>query len=169
MLCRVYILDAMELSREDKPSDKPSTYLHVKVGDTEFNDKEKSLIKDDYDPEYYKVYDFLINIPGCPFLTINVWQDNDVLKDQILGTTSVDLEERYFNPDWQSKTIKPIEYRTLRRVADNLPCGRISLWVELLDPTVKVPKYDISPLEKFEVELRVIVWECKGYEIADEV
>lgn len=169
MLCRVYILDAIELSREDKPSEKPSTYLEVNIGETVFKEKEKTLIKDDYDPEYYKVYDFLIMIPGCPFLNINIWQDNDVLKDQILGTTAIDLEERYFDPNWQAAGIKPIEYRTLKRPTDTLPCGRLSMWVELLDPTIKIPKFDISPLEKIDVELRVIVWECKGYEIADEV
>jgi hypothetical protein len=33
--------------------------------------------------------------------------------DDIIGTTKIDLEDRFFSPEWQSVKEKPIEYRQL--------------------------------------------------------
>lgn len=167
-ILRVYVLDAIELSDDKDPSSKPSTYLGVRVGETEFKDKKRTLKAETAEPEYYVTYDFPVECPGSPYLRVEVWQHSEVLNDNVLCYTEVDLEERYFDQSWQKMPVKPIEYRTLRRPLDNNPCGRLSMWVELINPDTKVPRFDIAPIEKIEAELRVIIWEAKGFEFAEK-
>jgi hypothetical protein len=38
---------------------------------------------------------------------------DEIFGDDTVGTTSIDLEDRYFSPEWQSIENKPIEHRSL--------------------------------------------------------
>jgi hypothetical protein len=168
-LLRVYILDAIELSREDQPNVKPCSYLVVKVGDVMEKNIEKTLRIDDFDPEYYINFEIPIEIPGCPYLRIEVWNKNDVVHDTMIGYTEIDMEERYFNEEWAKTEKKPIEYRTLKRDSDGTACGRISLWTELIKPEKRIPEEKIAPIEKMDCELRVIVWEATDFVFHEKV
>lgn len=78
-------------------------------------------------------------------LDIEVW-DWDAAGDDLIGSTSIDLETRLYNPSWKKKKLKPIEYRYLYQLIlsikttkghsgillqvmhkDKLACGLISL------------------------------------------
>mgnify|MGYP002620182267 FL=1 len=168
-ILRVYVLDAADLSREDKPSEKPDSYLVIKMGNTVVKDDVRSLRKDEFNPEYFVNYEFPIEIPGCPYLRIEIWNKNEILKDTMIGYTEIDLEERHFNKQWLDLEKKPIEYRTLKRESDNAPCGRVGCWIELIEPEHRIPRYEISPLEKLECELRVIIWEATDFVFREKV
>jgi hypothetical protein len=38
---------------------------------------------------------------------------DDIFGDDSIGITVVDLEDRFFSPEWQSIENKPIEYRNI--------------------------------------------------------
>ena len=48
----------------------------------------------------------------------------------------IDLDDRFFSPDWQSIVEKPVEFRELKHPSSNMGQGVIKLWVEI-QPTSK--------------------------------
>jgi hypothetical protein len=58
-----------------------------------------------------KCYEFEAIFPGCPLLNIQVMDYDDLFSDDLIGETKIDLEDRFFSPEWQSIKDKPIEYR----------------------------------------------------------
>jgi len=49
--------------------------------------------------------------PGTSPLVIEVMDYDMVFGDDLIGTTVVDLEDRYFSLEWNGMIDKPIEYR----------------------------------------------------------
>ena len=52
--------------------------------------------------------------------------------DELIGQTSIDLEDRYFSPEWQSIRQKPIEFRDLYHPSSTISQGTVKLWVEII-------------------------------------
>jgi hypothetical protein len=65
------------------------------------------------DPDFYKTYEFDGSFPGCAPLVIKLMDYDDMFGDELIGSTSIDLEDRYFSPEWQSIRQKLIELRDL--------------------------------------------------------
>jgi len=57
------------------------------------------------------MYDFEGVFPDSSPLEIAVWDYDMIFGDELVGKTSIDLEDRYFSVDWNSLPNKPIEYR----------------------------------------------------------
>lgn len=64
--------------------------------------------------------------------------DHDFLfGDELIGTTYIDLEDRYFLPEWRAIKNKPVEFRELKHPSSAAPQGSLKMWLEI-NP-VKVP------------------------------
>ena len=103
------MISAFNLSARDNgsPSDP---YIVLECNDKIFNERENYKL-DDANPKFMKHFDFEAVFPGCSPLKIAVWDYDDVFGDDLIGSTSIDLEDRYFTIEWQSMHDKPIEYR----------------------------------------------------------
>jgi len=166
--CRVYVLEGVNIPKPGKPNELPDSYLVVKIGKDVQNDRKNSLRTQTSRPEYFHRYDFLIDVPSASSLEVEVWHHNSLLKDELLGKTIIDLEERHFNPKWRDTyPIKPIEYRNLMNEDEKGTYGKLSLWVDMEPVQSKLPLYEIAPVEKVECELRCVVWEAKEFEHND--
>jgi len=53
--------------------------------------------------------------------------------DDLIGETTVDLEDRYFSSDFKSLMNKPIEHRKLSHYSTELSQGTVVMWTELID------------------------------------
>jgi hypothetical protein len=51
--------------------------------------------------------------------------------DDLIGTTKLDLDDRYFNKQWSSIESKPIEYRNLTHPTTTISQGVVKMWVEI--------------------------------------
>ena len=46
-------------------------------------------------------------------LFIDAYDFDDLFGDDLIGSTFIDLEDRYFLPEWRCIKNKPVEYRQL--------------------------------------------------------
>lgn len=86
---------------------------------------------------------------------------DDIFGDDLIGETSIDLEDRYFSSDWYSIKDKPIEYRQLYHPSSTIPQGTVRLWLDiypLSTPANQIKEYDITPKPTEDFEIRIAVY-----------
>lgn len=47
------------------------------------------------------MYEFDAEFPGAPPLVIKAYDYDDLFGDDLIGKTTIDLDDRFFCPDWQ--------------------------------------------------------------------
>lgn len=92
---RVYVIDAFDLEQKDSFS-KSDPYFKLKLGGRVIDTQDMHQ-EDVCDPKFNKVYDFETTIPGQSLLKLSMWDYNKVFPDSKIGTTVIDIEDRFFN------------------------------------------------------------------------
>jgi len=161
MTVRLYLLKAYGLPPMDLNGSCDS-YPEIKLGDQVITDK-KSMVPVNLNPNYWASYSMSCQIPGASNMTISLWDEDELNANDLIGSTTIDLENRLFNPEWVSHTLKPLERRTLRLPTSPLSQGKIEMWVDILTPSEakQLPMVDIKPPAPADFELRVIVHEVR--------
>jgi len=54
-----------------------------------------------------------------------------IFGDELIGTSYVDLEDRYFSLDWVAIKDKPVEYRQLYHPSSKMSQGVVKCWLEI--------------------------------------
>lgn len=144
-------------------------YLVLKCNKTTFSERDNYQL-DEPCPDFYKKYEFEGTFPGCSPLVIEAWDYDDIFGDDLIGSTAIDLEDRFFSMEWQSLAEKPIECRKLYHPASSMGQGVVKLWATIVpanaEPgTFKTWEIAPKPLEEFEV--RVCVLNCKDVPMMD--
>ena len=168
VIIRVYILEIRDLVQKDILS-KNDPYIKIYFGGEKKFDEQKYHHNDVDKVNWYKYYDILTVFPGDSTLKIEVWDYNPIFKDELIGETSVDLEDRYFNNDWQNLRFKPIETRKLSHPDIIGQQGNLLMWVEIFDKkdSLNMTPWQICPEPITKIELRLIIWETEGMRMAD--
>ena len=68
-----------------------------------------NYVPDNPCPKFYKCFEMNCSFPGESMLKIQVWDYDTFLPDDKIGTTKIDLEDRYYSQSWKSLPEKPIE------------------------------------------------------------
>jgi hypothetical protein len=63
-------------------------------------------------------------------LKVQVW-DKDIIDDDLIGETEVDLEERFYDERYRSMEDQPIEQRKLTLFSSGQEVGYINLWIDM--------------------------------------
>ena len=139
---RLYVIEAFNLSSRDltSPSDP---YLYITLGDKVIDEREKH--QDDIEnPKFYSKYEFVVDLVSTPLLNIKVY-DYDYIGKDLIGETTINLDDRYFSPFWRALPEKPIEERSLYSEETSTERGRIRVWVDIFKVTEEKPAWNISP------------------------
>jgi len=109
-------------------------------------------------------------LPGPSQLEIEVW-DYDGIGDDLVGKTTIDIEDRWFSKDWRRLPLKPLEERTLHNPRSAASYGKLRLWVDMFgkDEARSLPIIDISLPPKQIFQLRIICWQAKDVVIKDTI
>lgn len=120
-------------------------------------------------PKFHKCYEFESVFPGSTPLNITMMDYDEIFGDDLIGSTSVDLEDRYFSMDWQSLEHKPIEYRQIYHPSSSVSQGQIIMWIEIntLKQNVKQIKWDPTPKPDTELQVRVCILDCRNFVTMD--
>ena len=168
MCVRVYVLNGIHLISTDRDNSS-DPYLIVRLGDTKYSTR-KRYIKNTLEPKFHESFEFMSRLPGASKLKIEVW-DWDGIGDDLVGSTTIDIEDRWFSKEWRKMKIKPLEERTLHNPRSSASFGKLRLWIDIFtkDEARNFPMTDISLPPSQEFELRCIVWDAKDVVIKDTV
>lgn len=160
LFVRVYILDGTGFAAHDS-NGKSDPYLVLKIGKHKVSTRDRYRPKTQA-PEFYESFEFPVTLPGDAVLTIESW-DWDGIGDDLIGSTEIDIEDRYYTTDWRAFDKVPLETRRLRAPSRTQGQGDLKMFIEILDPEYvkKHPLMDISLPPPCEMELRVIAWQVK--------
>ncbi|CAI5732253.1 unnamed protein product [Peronospora destructor] len=174
---RVYVLDGvgfapMDLGLNGRPG-KSDPYLRLTLGNQKLSDR-KNYFEDTTDPDFYKMFVINSTLPGASILTIEAMDHDLIGGDDLIGKTTIDLEDRLFDRRWQAMgkmyetssrfRLKPLETRTINIPTSRAPMGTIKLWIDILSPAQAhdYPPIDISLPPPVDMELRVVVWKARN-------
>eukprot|EP00033_Pygsuia_biforma_P002484 GCRY01002754.1.p1 GENE.GCRY01002754.1~~GCRY01002754.1.p1 ORF type:complete len:1277 (-),score=458.89 GCRY01002754.1:265-4095(-) len=169
---RVYITKGMQMVPKDMDGSS-DPYLVVRNG------KGKEHVIKDSDnykpntlqPDFFKCYELPAILPGNSELTVSVF-DHDMLpvSHDLIGSTVVDLEDRFFSESWKAMMNKPLEHRTLWSPNSSNPQGKLQMWIEILEAeeALNIPRSPISPPSPEAFQLRAVVWNTKEVVLKDK-
>jgi hypothetical protein len=96
--CRIYIIEGFNMARRDNDSNS-DPYLVLSCNQDYISERDDYQV-DTSDPKFFKYYDFKCKFPGSSPLNIDVWDYDGLFGDDLIGSTSIDLEDRFFSVDW---------------------------------------------------------------------
>ena len=162
---RVYILNAFEIEQKDRNS-LSDPYVKIKLAGISVSDRDNHK-EDCTNPDIYRVFDMHTMLPGKSVLKIQMWDYNQFTRDAKIGTTRIDLENRFFNDKWINLKQKPVETRPLMIKTSKRPQGYVRLWVEIFEDGIVPKAEDISIKPPATFEARLIVWKSEDVPSAD--
>ncbi len=157
---RLYMVTAYDLASRDNGSFS-DPYLIISCGKKVYNERD-NYIEDEPNPNFYKSYDFEAVFPGCPPIDIKAMDYDLIFGDDAIGTTQLDLEDRFFMPEWQCLKNKPIEFRQIYHKSSACSQGVIKMWAEIWPtsiPMQDIPLWDITPKAPEIMEVRLVIWD----------
>lgn len=106
---RLYVIEGFNFASKDIGS-QSDPYLVISCGKNKFNERDRYQL-DTANPTFYKMYEFDAEFPGAPTVHIEAYDYDDLFGDDLIGSTKIDLDDRFFSPEWRSLSHKPIEFR----------------------------------------------------------
>jgi len=125
-------------------------------------------------PSFYRLEERDIRMPEDARCEISLKDYGGGLGgDGVIGSTVIDLEDRWHSENWQNladKQLVPVENRGLwSSSAHGMSRGSLEMWVEMLD-SVKSSDQKASALRAppvQEIEVRFVIWDTVGVRIVD--
>ena len=111
------------------------------------------------------------SFPGSKPILIEAYDYDDLFGDDLIGKTSIDIDDRYFTPAWQALEEKPIEARQIYHPRTALSQGVIRMWLDIeeaskgSEATGKVWKIESEPKNTYQV--RVSIWGARNIPAMD--
>jgi hypothetical protein len=161
VVVRLYLLKAFNLPPMDLNGSTDS-YPEIELAGQKVVDID-SKVELNLNPNFFTSYELYTTIPGAANLKVSLYDADRIGARDLIGHTTVDLENRFFNAEWRAMELKPVETRTLHIQTSAMSCGKVSMWIEIMTPSEakELPMIDIKPPPPEEFELRVIVWNTK--------
>ena len=165
---RVYVLRGLEL-RPMGADGLASPYLTAQLGAKTLGNRAEA-IKGTLYPPFYRTFEFKPALPGASLLTLRVNHAIETplpgQKDPVIGETTIDLEDRWFNEEWQKmRAMPPLERRPVLLRRGGAAQGRLELFVEILSSAdAGGPPLNITPPPPESVELRLVIWSARNME-----
>jgi len=168
LVVRVYVLRGKQIVPKDDDG-LADPWLSLSCGTYEIDDEE-SLRHDTLAPLFYRVYIFTIVLPAKDSKLKISCYDRDVEKDnELIGSTQIELADRWYSEEWQNMEFKPIELRPLFHPKSRIGQGNLEMWIDIMttDQARNTPVENIQPPQPKTWQLRAIVWNVDDVPIVE--
>ena len=167
---RVYAIRGRDLRTSD-PSGLCDPYLIVNQrGLKKKFGKREDKVERTLSPWFYKFYQFTTDLPGSSIVDVHVWDWDKHGKDVLIGTCSIDIEDRFFSPVW-SRNLRekpPLEIRPIFHPNSSSPQGYLEMFVEIFESAQGVPEpFALAPPPVMDAELRCVVFNARKMQNKD--
>uniref|UniRef100_A0A4W3JUH3 Fer-1-like protein 4 n=1 Tax=Callorhinchus milii TaxID=7868 RepID=A0A4W3JUH3_CALMI len=140
VLIRIYVVKATNLAPADL-NGKSDPYIVVKVGEHVQDSKERYIPKQ-LNPVFGEEFEITVEFPLETELTVSIFDHDMVGKDNLIGETKIDLENRYYSK-YRAQCGLPKQYDT----------QGYNAWRDSLKPTQLLAKL-CKGLEIMDIEYR---------------
>ena len=168
---RCYVTRGMGLCAMDK-GNTADPYLVAKLVGHDEQGSSDERCDDTLNPYFGRCFEYHTTMPGPSKLTLVV-MDHDLLsRDDEIGRTTINLEDRFFSTEWTGLRQKPLEQRTLTRVGSRTSRGKIEMWVDIIQKDLPTPLpavVNIAAQPPALFEMRLIVWRARNVPSADHI
>ena len=168
---RVYVYRAVNLTPKDRSfggGQSADSYLVVRNGKSEENQfsNRYNAFEDETDPEFYQVIELPCELPGNNELSIEVWDKDNVKPDDLIGTTTIDVEWRLLHGMEKGE----MEWRLLKQKDSNISHGKILVRLDILsaDDARRTKPDDLRAPQPAEYELRMVIWNTRRVRFPEE-
>ncbi len=167
-IVRLYVLQAEGLASEDS-NGSADPYLLVSLGKQEISRRDFAKIRC-LNPVFHQRFEFQTELPGVSILRINVMDADTLTKDDLIGSTIIDLEERIMSKQWMlagqgdkfKPPLRPVETRRLKTPGSSQCRGNLKLWLDIFSAKEAriFPPWNIA-IDPEPYMLRVVVWRVR--------
>eukprot|EP00741_Cyanophora_paradoxa_P022431 tig00021489_g21657.t1 len=170
VVVRVYVLRGLDLTPKDDLNNLSDPYLILELGKHKVDEKAKH-IPETLQPDFYRYFEFQTTLPGAGDLKISVMDYDRLKSDDLIGETTIDLENRWYSEEWKQMPAKPLEVRSLWSPSSATAQGKLECWVDIMTPEVakRTPPVKIEKPPPARFELRVAVWEVTDVPVRDDL
>lgn len=168
VIIHVYVLRLNGLNKKDAFSDS-DPYITINLGNKEVINDKKNRQDNKVSCDWYKLYEIATELPGSSTMEIKVHDYDPIFSDELIGSTCIDIEDRYFNSNYMSLKNKPIEIRKLYNPDFTNSQGEIIMWLDIFEKQDKLylDPWDITPCSVEEVQVRFIIYSAEDVEMMD--
>ena len=169
VVLRLYILKLCDLAKKDAFSES-DPYITISLGNKkDIVNEKKNHINDKSTVDWYKTYDIPTELPGNGILEISVYDYDPLFSDELIGSTKIDIEDRFFDNEWNSLKFKPIERRNLYHPDFKKKQGDIIMFLEIFNKSDRfmLEPWNIQPEPQTKVECRLIIYETEDIACMD--
>jgi hypothetical protein len=160
---RVYVLNVRDV--RDHYGGRPDPYMRLAIGNEPPQTTERGATVEENEVGFFATFEFPVALPGDSLLRIDVMNAKGLISDALIGSTTIDVEDRAFCKKWtrEYKARPPVERRNLTLDGRSHEVGTVDLFLEILtvEEAATQEVVDITPPQKQEWELRLIVWNAK--------
>jgi len=145
-------------------------YLTFQLGPEKFVSMKNMVKVATNTPDIYHLEERDVQLPHEGRLEVNIMdmEDGSVTGDSLIGSTMIDLEDRWHSRRWRYYNrlqTQPLEVRALFTSEMPGKCrGSLEMWVEMIETTKAsdVKPSDIRRPPDLEVEVRLVIWGTTG-------
>jgi len=119
-------------------------------------------------PEFYRMEERDVELPKGSRLEVRVMDAEDMgFKDRLIGSTIIDLEDRWHSTEWRRKNdIQNLAVESRPLYNPDFPGvnkGAIDMWVEMLETakSAEIKPSDLRPPPETILESRFVIWGAK--------
>jgi len=117
-------------------------------------------------PEFYQVFEMPTELPKNHMLQVSVWNRDNIVGDELIGTISIDVEELVLS----RRTFGSSAYYSLFTEQSVLSHGKLKMKLDVLTDAEarRVRAEDLVAQDPTEFELRMVIWNTRDVRMPEE-